>query len=566
MTISGVILCFLLILSVTSQSGPRFATPLYFAHAKSEFDVLGTTKNNSSAISNSSATKYISPIKLTLNGSAKQPVLPSERKISLQKSLERIDRRGPPMQKANVTVNGPTPGTETSMKPIANLSVQKTAFDVISNEDLRLFSLHNNILAPNRDIIDEPAVANRGGLTFFTGNFYAARSLNGGSSWTYIDPFQDMHDFLGDQDVVYDPSNQIFAWIRMSNVTQEGNNIFRLGISHDTINWFFYDLIPASFNNTWSAWDYPQLALSSHYLYITSDIYGPPASSCTPSPSVDCTFKGTLISRADLNRLSAGATTSFRFFADTSGLLHVFTPVQGATSTMYWATHLSNNEMRIYRWAESSLLVNSFDRHVPAWTDLVDGDVMSCPGPDHNNWCARSDSRITSGWVKDGIVGFLWNVISGNGFRYPYIDAATFGVNSMAYIGRPYLWSQSHAWMYGDSSPNQQGLGLSAFYGGGRFYPSLGAAAEYTTSGNPANWHMQNIMSGTSGPAPNAETGESGWGDFVRVKPYSGAGPLWIASGFTLEGGSTAEFIIPFVFVFGFGGGSGGSLSDPPYR
>jgi hypothetical protein len=555
MTTTGLILFFLLILSISIQTIPRTSTHPHFAYAKLGSEAFDATKNNSSVLSNSSVTKYFSPTKVTLAEAPKQPVFTSERKVSLQKYLEKIDHRGPHIRKANVTVNGPTPGTETSInssKPVTTSSVQKAAFELTSNSDLRLLSLHNNILAPNRDIIDEPAVANRGGVAFFTGNFYAARSINGGSSWTYINPFQDMPDFLGDQDVVYDPSNQIFAWIRMSNVTQDGTNIYRLGISHDALNWFFYDLIPSSFNSTWSAWDYPQVALSSHYLYITSDIYGPPASSCTPSPSVDCTFKGTLIARADLTRLAAGVATPFRFFADTSGLLHVFTPVQGATNTMYWATHLSNNEMRIYSWVENSFVINSFDRRVPAWTDLVNNDVMSCPGPDRNNWCARSDSRITSGWIKDGTVGFLWNVIGGNGFRYPYIDAATFNLNAMVYVGRPYLWSQSHAWMYGDVSPNQQGLGLAAFYGGGRYYPSLAAAAEQTTNGNPSSWRMQNIMSGSDGPAPNPETGESGWGDFVRVKPYSGIGPLWIASGYTLQGGSNAEFIVPFVFVFGF--------------
>jgi hypothetical protein len=60
-----------------------------------------------------------------------------------------------------------------------------------------------------------------------------------------------------------------------------------------------------------------------------------------------------------------------------------------------------------------------------------------------------------------------------------------------------------------------------------------------------STWKMQPAMHGTNGPSHND------WGDYLRVRPYSGSNLNWIASGYTLQGGSTEDFIQPLYLVFG---------------
>jgi hypothetical protein len=108
---------------------------------------------------------------------------------------------------------------------------------------------------------------------------------------------------------------------------------------------------------------------------------------------------------------------------------------------MYWATHLSNEFIRIYEWneAEPWTEITQYDRQIPAWTTIRRG-LAQCTGPSDSNWCGRTDSRITSGWVLGNLVGFMWNAGPGGvttlgaTFNWPYINAATFDLtNNMAY-------------------------------------------------------------------------------------------------------------------------------------
>jgi F5/8 type C domain-containing protein len=395
-------------------------------------------------------------------------------------------------------------------------------------------------------VANEPSLANKDNLIFYTGNWYDVRSLDGGSTWTYIDPFRDMHDFCCDQDVVYDPNHQIFIWYRLGTFDTNGENRFRLGISTDTSNWLFYNVSPTNFNSTWTHqfWDYPQLALTSGHLYITSNMFDQSGK-----------LLRTIISRWSLQDLANGQSSiSFSYYSDKS--VFNFTPVQGATDTMYWAAHLSNSRMRIYQWSDMQAAINSYDRDIPAWTSSSDVS-MSCKGPDSNDWCGRADSRVLGGWVSQGSVGFIWMASAGNGFPWPYLNAATFKLSGMTYLGSPYLWSQDHAWTYGFVSPNNKGdLGIVAFFGGGNTNPSIAIGISENSNNNNTNtnstttqlqstWKMQTAMHGTNGPSHND------WGDFVRIRPYSGSNVNWISSGYTLQGGSTEDFIQPLYLIFG---------------
>jgi hypothetical protein len=71
-----------------------------------------------------------------------------------------------------------------------------------------------------------------------------------------------------------------------------------------------------------------------------------------------------------------------------------FAPVQGATDVMYWAAHLSNDRIVIYKWIESepASKVIRVERAIPACTPSNLG--YSCLTAD-NDWCQGADDRIS---------------------------------------------------------------------------------------------------------------------------------------------------------------------------
>ena len=396
-----------------------------------------------------------------------------------------------------------------------------------------------NLPSSSLSIVNEPSVANKNNLVFYTGNWYAARSVDGGLHWTYIEPYADMNDFCCDQDVIYDPHHQIFIWYRQGTENANGENRFRLGVSTDALTWQFYNVSPTNFNSAWrhQSWDYPQIALGNKYLYICSNIF-----------DVGGNFVRTVISRWSLNDLTNAVTNvSFNYYTDAS--VFNFTPVQGATDTMYWAAHVSDSRIRIYEWSETSpdnTGVRSFDRDIPAWTSDSHGP-MSCIAPDGKDWCGRTDNRILDGWISHGTVGFIWMAAKGNGFPWPYLNAAEFTVNDMMYLGRPYLWSQESGWMYGFVAPNgNQDVGIVAFAGGGNLYPSTEVGINTNTaSGLQTPWEMKMVLNGTKSPSSNK------WGDFLRVRPFGGSSLAWSASGYAFQGESIGNFVEPHYIIFG---------------
>jgi hypothetical protein len=424
-----------------------------------------------------------------------------------------------------------------------------TSLDSITGEETMLscetIRIHQNTsvtLANIPSLVDEPSVASKDGVILYGGNWYVARSIDNGQTWRYIDPRTGMN-YCCDIDLLYDPNNEIFIWYRQGLADRNNENIVRVGVSLDATNWWFYDIRPTDLNNQWTnQWfDYPHLVLGERYLYITTNIFSN-------------IFERSAIMRLSLEDMRNQNAPEFSYYSDPSGRATTLTPVQGARDTMYWATHLSNEFMRIYEWneAEPWTEINQYDRRIDAWTTIRRG-LAQCAGPTDSNWCGRTDSRITAGWVSGNLVGFMWNAGAGGGttlgatFNWPYINAATFDLtNNMAYYNRPYLWNNQFAWQYAHASPNNEGdIGIVAFYGGGAAYPSVaGGIDNNLTSRNGPFWFMTSAMEGTHGPA------EPKWGDYVRIR-QSGEDPsAWVASGFTLQGGSIATFIEPRYFMF----------------
>jgi hypothetical protein len=434
----------------------------------------------------------------------------------------------PPEREAMPTVSTPPePGTETQAYDISP-AVREPEIPPAATFQI----LVSTPLAPTtgKSTINEPSVAQSSSHVFFTGNWYAARSDNGGLTWSYINPYADMSDFCCDQDIIYVPSRNIFLWYRQGVFNSStGQNRFRLGVSNDAISWAFYDFQPINVNNTWTnqQFDYPHLALSNNFLYISTNIN-----------NASNAFIRKVIMRFPLDALRDRTGFNYWYWTQVSGWGNL---AHGATDTMYIGDHAGNtSSFRVYRQPENSTSIFWIDRNIPGWTFLNrDG---SCPSPDGQNWCARADSRIQAGWVANGTVGFMWNAKQGGNFPFPYVEAATFRQSDLTYTGRPLVWNSSGAWQYPFASPNARGdIGLTAYFGGGSNYPSTQFLIDDSANGTPPPWEAHFLRGGTNGA--------SAWGDYVRNRPSSSPQFGWASSGQTQQGGTSGSNTEPRFFI-----------------
>ena len=298
----------------------------------------------------------------------------------------------------------------------------KSSSDIIKSKDI--FKFTPSELKKNRiSFAAEPSIATNGKIFLFTGNHFAAISKDGANNWKYFNLTEVMSDFCCDQDVVYDPKHKLFVWY-LQGATSCSNNENRslLGISRDGSTWRFIEIKPTDLNkdlkNLW--FDYPTLALSENFAYLTTNVVkGFQCLNFINKPLKDFS----VIIRIPLDELSnsiINTSNSLHFdsyYQKGTNNRFTFTPVQGATNTMYWATHLGNTNIRIYNWTESfdsnSVKYKDVTIDFP-WVPIKKGS-LSCPieNKTSGSWCNKADSRIKGGWISDKIIGFLWNAAAG---------------------------------------------------------------------------------------------------------------------------------------------------------
>src|SRR3954452_22034927 len=80
--------------------------------------------------------------------------------------------------------------------------------------------------------VGEPSIANNGNEIFVSGNWYATKSLDAGSTWTFVNPYTLLPspgpEFCCDQVVLYDPSRNLLFWLLQYVRDPNGTNVLRL--------------------------------------------------------------------------------------------------------------------------------------------------------------------------------------------------------------------------------------------------------------------------------------------------------------------------------------------------
>jgi len=391
----------------------------------------------------------------------------------------------------------------------------------------------------------EPNVLNNGEDVLFTGNWFAARSLDDTQSWTYMSPFNFFpsvnNGFCCDQTVIYDPSRDISIWL-LQYLKDDKTNTLRIAVKQGQTlgddQWEYWDFSPEDIDSSWKKewFDFNHVTLSDNFLYATTNVF-----------DLDGQFsKRCVVLRIPLDDLTGSESVSVNAFSTIYGSVRC---VQGARDTMYFAAHAGGGtSIKLWRWKESETSVGSVDLDVTKWR----GGKYSAPVAGSPNWMNRMDGRITAGWVGRGVIGFMWTANSQNTTAsnpsdrrlFPFIRVVRISESDLELIDEPDIWSSKAAFAWPNTSANQRGdVGVSCFVGGGTEHPSH-LVGGYDSEA-PSKWRLVLARKGTDSPNSGA------WGDYLCCNNRSPDGLTWIAAAYTLQGGGDDGNIVPHYVHFG---------------
>ncbi|MDX6290478.1 MAG: hypothetical protein QOH42_2277 [Blastocatellia bacterium] len=400
--------------------------------------------------------------------------------------------------------------------------------------------------------IHEPSVASMGSTVFYTGNWYAARSTNGGQSFSFVSPFTTFPSVNGgfccDQVANYVPSQDMMLW-EMQYFSDGNSNTIRIARAVGSTavannSWISYKFTPQDFGfPTGTYLDFPGLTFSSTFLYLTENVF----TSGGSDQDSQGTFTGAVIVRIRLSDLAAGGSISTSYYAQNHSSSDVgsLRCTEGAGATMYCAGFKTTSQLRIFHWDDGASTIPFDDVNTAAFTSLTKGSGIAT-SPDGTNFASRADGRILGAWVANNVIGFMWAAKQDSTFPYPYVVIERFDQNTRARISHNALWSSTSAWLYPTASPNSAGnlAGLVAF-GGGSNYPGANIWINDDVESGFSPLGLHSAASGTAGPASNK------WGDYLTVRPHKDSPNTWVGAAYSLRGGSSGSNAVPRYLWFG---------------
>jgi len=432
------------------------------------------------------------------------------------------------------TIPRPTvPATEVIKKPepgAPNDVVFQTLHDLTSTE----------VSTSQRSTIQEPSIGDMGNTLFMSGNWYAARSSDGGNTFTYVNPYTTFPSVNGgfccDQVVNYARNQDMMLWA-LQYIKDSSSGTLRIARSIGSTavlnnSWVYYDFTPQGFGVATGNWmDFPNLTISSNFLYGTSNIFR----------TSDNGFSGSVVWRIALSQLAAGGQITSSYLVRTD----VGSPrcTDGAATTMYWATFLTTSTLRIHRWDDGSGSVFWDDIALNPFTFMGQDGVSITP--DGRNWAARTFTKVLGATVTGGVLSFMWPARQDGTFPQPYTIVGRFNQSNRALITQQAIWNGSFAWLYMTGSVNSAGnqAGLIA-YGGGSLYPNTAFWINDDVESGFAPLHSYAVATSTAGPSSNA------WGDFLTARPHKDFGNSWAAVTYYMtSGGGNSNTIGRYMWI-----------------
>lgn len=379
----------------------------------------------------------------------------------------------------------------------------------------------------------EPSVAINGNVVFFTGNWFAAVSTDGGTTFRFADPFTTFPNppgmsFCCDQVVHYIKSIDTFVWLLQYTRDSSGKNIQRIAFATTarvrTGTWRFFDITPARLGLGPGIWlDFPDLAVGENKLYMSTNCFA------------GSTWRASAIARVDLTSFSSGTLTMTSAVSTTRPSLRV---AQNCGPTAFFVGHKDTSTLTVFTWKETSATPTEKEVLVATWAR----GPMSSTTPDGRNWLQRADSRHTGATLAGNELWFAWGSNRGgaNARPNPFVQIARINATAMTLIENINLWDPNSAIFYAALSTNTNNeVGAAYTIGGGTRFPT----------------HVVGILTGTRRQATTFTStrgpSDNKWGDYLAVRRNFPNQKLFCATGYTLQSGAGASDATPNFTIFG---------------
>jgi hypothetical protein len=376
---------------------------------------------------------------------------------------------------------------------------------------------------------------------FFTANWYAARSSDGGASWSYENPYTKFAASFGgfccDQRLITSKNGQTTVWMLQYVKDGAGNGGTRLAVATSPSNLgagtfsHSYMFTPPSFGFPGGTWlDFPDCAASDDHFYFASNVF-----------DASSQFVGAVVWRIAIAQMQAGGNIGFSYVtsAAISGASYRFT--QHAGDRMYWARHESTTALRIHWWDDAGGGIGSRTQAVSQWS----GSYAAAPGPDGRDWTGRADSRITGGYQSLEEFGWVWHSGPVGGRTNNHLRVVRFNLADGALLDERNLFNNTVSLMYPAASTNAAGhVAIVSALGGGTFHP----APQVILRDEVENYGSLRLFAGgDSGPTSNV------WGDYFTMQRRPGfrSENTWVATGMAMNGGGGNANQNPRMIHFG---------------
>lgn len=409
--------------------------------------------------------------------------------------------------------------------------------------------------------VGEPSVSVNGDVVFYTGNWYAAISTDGGNKFQFIDPNSMAHPddpqgvtFCCDQVVNYMPTIDTFMWL-MQYGPSTGDNIQRLAFAKtDDVKagrWQTFDITTKMLNVPGFFMDFPDLTVGANYIYMTTNCFGP-----------DGQTVGSAVVRVPFTSLAQGAPT-IETYVDMS--LFAFRVAQNCGQTAYFAAHRDTSTLAVFSWPEAQAKPTSQDVPTARWIG-TNGYISRTP--DGRRWLDRADPRLTGATLAGNELWFAWGVDAGSNHRpQPFVQMARIKVDpdagTLSLLEDVNLFDTDSAICYAGLATNVNNeIGVSYMIGGAVF-PS------HVVGFMSGDRQSLIVGKGDRSPLPNPQ-GHFEWGDYLTARPVFPDCKLFAAAGYTLVGPTDGQNLdaTPRLVIFGHpsdaGSGAGPVVEGPP--
>ena len=402
----------------------------------------------------------------------------------------------------------------------------------------------------NTSTTGEPSVAQTDHVVLQTGNWYAARSTDNGSSWTNINPgnFFPSPDggFCCDQKIIYVPTHDITVWVlQYSYSAATGQAGYRIAVANgdaDLANpnasaWTSYYITPQnSFGFGTNVWfDFPDIAVSNDGFFLSANVYDAASS-----------YQGSVIIRTTLADLQANGSIPLGFINSITHDVR-FAPRMargGSGDRIFWSCLRNTSTASIGYYTDAG----TWDADDRSIASVSNGNGASTVSPDGVNWARRAPTRYRGAYGNSTEVGFLFTSNSTGAARpNQFIRVSRFTAdNARTLISEHDIWSNTSALAYGAAATNAQGhVGVVAALGSNTAF--VHSSATIIDNYQPSWGGLTFVSMGAGQNSPN----QNRWGDYFDVREHDNYPDTFVATGMRQIGGTAGANNNPQYVWFG---------------